>query len=64
MISQLPVESATMLTELSQKSKAEVQQTVTCFGGEVDGAMSKQLMLEVLFALLSENARAENGEKT
>jgi hypothetical protein len=63
MTRQLPVESATMLKELCKKSKAEVQQTVTCFGGDVDGEMSKQIMLELLFAILSENARAESGEK-
>jgi hypothetical protein len=62
MSKQLPVEAATMLMELSAKSKAEVMQTVSCFGGDVDKQMSRKLMLELLFAILSENARAETGE--
>jgi hypothetical protein len=62
MSKQLPVESATMLMELSAKSKAEVMQTVSCYGGDVDKEMSRKLMLELLFAILSENARAETGE--
>lgn len=58
---QLPIESSSMLLELGKKSKAEVLQTVSSFGGEIDGDMTKQLMLELLFDMLSENARAETG---